>query len=495
MNSMRDNDSPPTDGRDPSSRPADEASHGANHTPDLAHLLAEEHRRLYDYVLRVAGNPDTPEEEDGPLIGAVTRLHRELRRIQGQLKGAESQLARRREPSPDAGADPLTGLANRSAVLLALQRELERAGRFGTSLALALVDIERFREINRAAGQQAGDALLRQLADLLRHLTRAVDTVGRYGNDVYAVVLPNETLAGALAAANRWRRTIIEQAFHVPDLSTPVSVTVGIVGYPEDNVGAAEDMLRAAEAALEFAKASRERTVAAFRDLSQDRAPDLQTRQIEDLAHQVRDLLHRSRSACLDSIWAMVRAIEARDGYTGRHSLNVHRLAVLLARYQNLSAPQIETLAHAAMLHDIGKIGIPDTILTQAGPLSAEQWQVIRTHPAVGCRILSQAAFLRGTVPAIRHHHEHYDGRGYPDGLAGAAIPKAARILNLTDAFDAMTNRRIYRPAMDPDDAIAEIRRCQGSQFDPDVADCFAQLYAGGDLDRPVDPPFSQKAT
>ena len=482
---------PPTDGRDLSNPPPDAQGNG----PDFARLLADEHRRFYDYVLRVATNPDSPEEKDRPLIATVAKLHRELRRAHEQLKGAQAQLDRRRQPSPEAGNDPLTGLANRSAVIQAIERELERAARFGTSLALVLVDIERFREINRASGQQAGDRLLKQLADLLRRLTRAVDTVGRYGDDVYAVILPNETQAGALAAANRWQRAVVEHAFHVPNLATPVSVALGIVAYPEDDVRSAEDMLRAAEAALEFAKASRERTVAAFRDLPQQHAPGIQTRQIEDLAHQVHDLLHRNHNDCLDSIWAMVRAIEARDGYTARHSLNVHRLAVLLAHRLGLSPPQIETLAHAAMLHDIGKIGIPDTILTKPGPLTAEQWTVVRTHPLVGCRILSQAAFLRGAIPAIRSHHEHYDGRGYPDGLAGAAIPKAARILNLADAFDAMTSRRVYRPAMEPPSALAEIGRCQGAQFDPEVADCFAQLYESGGLDGAVEPPFPEKAT
>lgn len=188
------------------------------------------------------------------------------------------------------------------------------------------------------------------------------------------------------------------------------------------------------------------------------------------------DLFRNLQRAYIDTLAALTSAIDAKDSYTHGHSERVTELSLGLARTLGLAPPVMEDIRLAGMLHDIGKIGIPEAILNKPGRLTNEEFDVIKSHPTLGIRILRKVEFLGGIVPMIRHHHERFDGRGYPDGLAGEGIPLAARIIAVADTYDAMTSNRPYRQAMAIDDALEEIVRCKGTQFDPQVAEAFVDM-------------------
>jgi putative nucleotidyltransferase with HDIG domain len=189
-------------------------------------------------------------------------------------------------------------------------------------------------------------------------------------------------------------------------------------------------------------------------------------------------LIQRSTAA----LEALSATVDARDTYTAGHSRSVRELALTLGRELALPPAALDRLAQAALLHDIGKIGVPDTVLLKDGPLSQQEWQLMRAHAEDGARIIERLGYLDDVVPAIRHHHERFDGRGYPDGLLGDSIPLAARIIHVADALDAMVTKRVYRPARTGEEALAEIRTGRGTDFCPRCVDALERAVAAGSL-------------
>jgi HD-GYP domain-containing protein (c-di-GMP phosphodiesterase class II) len=184
----------------------------------------------------------------------------------------------------------------------------------------------------------------------------------------------------------------------------------------------------------------------------------------------------------LDSIRAIVTSLEEKDSYTHGHSLRVAEFSLLLARKLNLSENEIQQVELSALLHDIGKIGIPDAVLTKPEKLTASEFSIMRSHPQRSEKILGKIASLHSLIPAIKHHHERYDGLGYPDGLAGTEIPLLARIILIADTFDAITSTRPYRLALNKESAYLELKRCAGSQFDPNLVELFLQIMQKTDV-------------
>jgi putative nucleotidyltransferase with HDIG domain len=177
------------------------------------------------------------------------------------------------------------------------------------------------------------------------------------------------------------------------------------------------------------------------------------------------------------------RAVEARDPYSSGHAARVMVLAEVVAARLGLDETDIEIVRMGAALHDIGKLAVSQAVLGKAGPLSERELEEVRGHPGAGARMIERTRPLHRAVPAVRHHHEHWDGRGYPDGLEGHAIPVEARILAVADTFDAMTSDRAYRRALAPERALAELERCAGTQFDPDIVAVFVQAWGQGAFD------------
>ncbi len=194
---------------------------------------------------------------------------------------------------------------------------------------------------------------------------------------------------------------------------------------------------------------------------------------VEERTAKLQQAYRYLKKSHLDSVKVLAEAIDAKDPYTRGHSDRVKRMSLAIARHMGFSEERLETLEYGALLHDIGKIGIKDNILQKEGPLSREEYEIIREHPLIGVKIVEGVEFFRDKIPIIRHHHEFYDGSGYPDRLVGEAIPLEARIISLPDAFDAMTSARPHRGVMPLQDAILEMEKCKGKQFDPKVLDIF----------------------
>ena len=196
-------------------------------------------------------------------------------------------------------------------------------------------------------------------------------------------------------------------------------------------------------------------------------------KQINEELADSKELLEKSY---LESIEVLRRTVEVKDVYTRGHSDRVSEYSLLIGEKLNLPPEQMKTLKIGALFHDIGKIGIPDAILLKTDKLTDDEYSEIKNHPAIGAHILSNASIFADIIPIVKHHHERYDGKGYPARLAGEDIPYLARIVAVADTFDAMTSRRSYRQALDFDYTMNEIERCKGTQFDPAIADVFLEI-------------------
>ena len=206
--------------------------------------------------------------------------------------------------------------------------------------------------------------------------------------------------------------------------------------------------------------------------------------------HMVGDMSANSTAhteLATEAMRSLAAAVDARDAYTAGHSRRVQDVAVAIGRELGLEAAELEPLSFAALFHDVGKLAVPDAVLLKSGPLDDDEWWIVRRHSEEGERIIGHLGFLADATPAIRHHHEHWDGSGYPDGLRGQEIPIGARILHVADAFDSMITQRVYRSAMSVAEALGELRRASGTQFCPASVAALDRLLASGALDHVVD--------
>ncbi|HEX6490469.1 MAG TPA: diguanylate cyclase [Gaiellaceae bacterium] len=344
--------------------------------------------------------------------------------------------------------DPLTGLGNHRHFHERLARELEHALRYRRPLALCLVDVDDFKRINDRFGHPAGDRVLSLVATRLRQTGEAF----RLGGDEFAVLLPGYEESEALAAAE----SIIDRiaALDLEQMGR-LTVSAGIAVAPQ-HARERSELLRLVDSALYWAKEYGKNQVRGYR-------PD-----VVELAELKRLASDGDRAARLRAAGSLARAVDARDVYTGNHSQRVSQLAVSLACRLGLDREHVELTRLAASLHDLGKLALPEELLRKPGPLTAPERLVLERHPQIGHRMLDSLG-IDPVADWVLHHHERWDGTGYPDGIAGEAIPLGARIIFVADAYDAMTSDRLYRARRSPQAALAELLQCAGTQFDPHV--------------------------
>src|SRR5437016_1255373 len=353
--------------------------------------------------------------------------------------------------------DPLTGLGNHRNFHERLARELEDALRYERPLALCLVDVDDFKRINDRFGHPAGDRVLSQVATRLRQTGEAF----RLGGDEFALLLPGyDESAGLAAAASVVDRIGSLNLDHVG----PVTVSAGVATSPQ-HAAERDELIRLADSALYWAKEYGKNRVRAYR-------PD-----VIELAELKRLASGPDRAARFRAAASLARAVDARDVYTGSHSQRVAELAARTARRLGLPDEEVELTRLAASLHDLGKLAIPEEILRKPGPLTEPERIVLERHPQIGFRML-ESLEVDPVADWVLHHHERWDGSGYPDGLPGEEIPLGARIIFVADAYDAMTSERVYRRRVAPEEAIAELDRCAGTQFDPQVVAALAEELA-----------------
>lgn len=360
-----------------------------------------------------------------------------------------------------ANTDGLTGLYNHRHFHERLDHEIARGSRFGTTFSLIILDIDLFKAYNDIHGHLAGDEILRRIAICIETSIRSIDIAFRYGGEEFTIILPEARLDDAYKVAERIRKTI---AAKTSSKSPPITASLGAANWPIDGV-MKEEIISFADAALYRAKQTGRNRTCLSSDVVKPEAP-LVNVELE------------ARSRALSIIYALAATVDAKDHYTYGHSKKVSEYAVALGEAMGMPHDRIDIIRAAGLLHDIGKVGIPDSILNKKGTLDNEEWKLVKAHPKLGVEILRHVIDLVNCLPVILHHHEHYDGTGYPSGLKGENIPLEARILSVADAFDAITSPRPYREQLSSQQALDELKRCIGTQFDPGVIEVFDKIIA-----------------
>jgi diguanylate cyclase (GGDEF)-like protein len=365
-----------------------------------------------------------------------------------------------------AVTDALTGLPNRRTLDQSLAEELRRAQRYGKSLAVLLLDIDHFKKTNDTYGHQAGDAVLKALAQVFSRQVRDVDLVVRYGGEEFVFILPETDMVGSKLVAERIRRAVETELIRLPEgQEIGVTASLGIACYPLCG-DTAETLLAHADQALYTAKQEGRNRVCLYREI-------LKVLLEEKPAHIV-ELLKQS----LENIQPIVTAMSSKGAFYQNHTRIVQQVTEQLAESLGLSQPDRESLRLASQLHDVGMIVIPDEVLNKRGPLSPQEWDLIKQHPATAADYLEQVPALRHIAPIVRHHHERYDGSGYPGGLKSDQTPYLARVLAVADAYGTMVSQWPGRTAKTVEQARAELIAGTGTQFDPQVVAAFTNTPA-----------------
>jgi diguanylate cyclase (GGDEF)-like protein/putative nucleotidyltransferase with HDIG domain len=366
----------------------------------------------------------------------------------------------------EARTDMLTGLRNRRSFDQRLAEEHSRSKRYEKPFALAMIDIDHFKKINDTYGHIAGDSVLKQFGRVLEMQFRDVDVVTRYGGEEFAVILPEISGGTAKGVAERVRRAIGSTPFALPDGSElGVTVSIGISCFPNCSTDPAGAILTA-DQALYVAKQTGRNRVMLYRETLKAR--------IEKDPNLIPHLLVES----LDNVLPIVTAISAKAPFLRPHSECVCNAALALARTLKLSPDEQETLRLAALLHDIGMLTLPDRVLAQSGQLKPEDWDLIKQHPVAGADLLAQVPALRDVSAIVRAHHERYDGKGYPDGLHAAELPRLARVLAVADAYGSMVSDWPGHTALPRDQAVNRLRAGAGTQFDPEMVELLLKSIA-----------------
>jgi diguanylate cyclase (GGDEF)-like protein/putative nucleotidyltransferase with HDIG domain len=363
-----------------------------------------------------------------------------------------------------AHIDELTGLYNHRYFHERLDEEISRCSRFGDIFSLLFIDMDLFKTYNDVYGHVEGDEILARIGRDIQGSTRSIDMSFRYGGDEFTIILPQASLEDACVVADRVRKRI-ESDMDWRGVS--LTCSVGVASWPTDGV-MREELLQAADAALYSSKESGRNRVSVASEVSQSRALGLGIRP-------------EGEPGVLSTIYALAATVDAKDHYTYGHCKKVSKYATEIADALGFSEERVATMRSAALLHDIGKIGVSDGVLLKPGALDPDDWDAIRAHPKLGVAILKHVTGLSGCLAAIQYHHERYDGSGYPAGLRGENIPLDARILSVADSYDAMTSLRPYREGkMSQEEALEELTRCTGTQFDPRIVEVFVGGLRGG---------------
>ncbi|MBV9467656.1 MAG: diguanylate cyclase, partial [Abitibacteriaceae bacterium] len=364
-----------------------------------------------------------------------------------------------------ADRDGLTDLLNHRVIQQQLSVNLARAQRSSSDLAVIIMDMKNFKFFNDTYGHQVGDRVLQTVSRCLRDACRVTDILGRYGGDEFIALLPDTDIQGTITVCSRIAARVEKEGYQQANdgRRIPIALSFGAAFFPQDGDSALE-LLAAANSNLEEAKNAN--------------APLLVQRTPVEEAQELRRLKDASVGGAFGVLDALVTAIDNKDHYTRRHSEDVTHWATLMARELDFSEETQRAVRIAGLLHDVGKIAVPDSVLRKPGRLNDDEFNIMQQHPVFGALIVKDVPNLEEVLGGIRHHHERYDGKGYPDKLKGETIPMMGRLLAVPDCFSAMTTERPYRKALSWHEATSEIERGKSTQFDPVMANAFLAVIA-----------------
>jgi diguanylate cyclase (GGDEF)-like protein len=376
--------------------------------------------------------------------------------------------------------DSHTGLYNHRYFVSVIEAELERAKRYSEELSIIMIDIDYFKSINDVYGHQFGDLVLRQFAKLLKSEVRIYDTAVRFGGEEFIIISPGTGKGEASILANRLLNTISLHNFGDKKRSIKIKVSVAVCSYPADKrINNPPDFVDTADRILDAAKEAGGNRVYSMLDLESKkdarRLPEAEPT-VDELKDKIKKLTARGNQSVVEAIFAFAKTIELKDKYTGEHVEKTIYYVTGIANALGLPKEEVEVIKEASVLHDLGKIGIPEKILLKPGRLTKREREIIKEHPQIGVDIIRPLHFLRDIIPLVRHHHEWWNGKGYPDGLKKELIPLGARIVAIADVYQALTSDRPYHKAFPKEEAVKIIKDGAGTQFDPRIVETFLRV-------------------
>lgn len=359
--------------------------------------------------------------------------------------------------------DGVTGFYNHSLFQERAREEMEQAKSLNIPVSLLMMNIDLFHIYNEIHGHAEGDKALAEMAKVIRGMARETDLIFRYSGDEFAMLGPGVKCSEACVLAEKMRKAV--ESHHFPGLISGkgvLTISIGIACYPE-HVADAETLAFCAELALLESKKKGRNAVSVYTPVA-------------STVTSAAVLSKASQLSYVSTILTLAAALDAKDTHTYGHSQKVAKYAVMLGEAIGISPERLSALRTAALLHDIGKIGIPDGLLLKPQRFSDEERKEVQKHAVLAVNILKHIPSLSNLLPHIVHHHERFDGTGYPDNIRGEDIPLESRILAIADSYDAMTSPRPYKPTLTAKEAIAEIKKCAGTQFDPNLAQVFCEI-------------------
>jgi diguanylate cyclase (GGDEF)-like protein/putative nucleotidyltransferase with HDIG domain len=413
------------------------------------------------------------------IAGYMRSLAIRLKRAYAELEQAYATIQKQ------ALTDALTGLPNHRALMEQLHKELERASRHHRSLSVLFFDADRFKRVNDTHGHAAGDAVLRQIGQRAESALRGGDTIGRFGGEEFVILLPEAAAEEAKDIAERIRATVAAEPVATLEVEggLAASISIGLSTYPLDGESE-QTLLSQADEAMYLAKRlgrNQVRTAEEARQMNADveLLALLQQAEQRDAAEREGTSVEHLREIYITrSIDSLMGLLQRRDERLRAHAHAVSDFATAIAQAWGISQQDTVRTGMAALLHDIGKIAVPDRILLKSTSLSPQETTLLQEHPVIGAQILEASPLFSDLVPAVRSHHERWDGQGYPDQMTGEEIPLAARIIAVAEAYDAMQRDYPYQRVRSAQQALKELQNKAGSQFDPAVVAVFSTLLA-----------------
>jgi response regulator RpfG family c-di-GMP phosphodiesterase len=319
--------------------------------------------------------------------------------------------------------------------------------------------------------------VIKELVGILKRNLRKEDILSRWREDEFFIIIPHSASSGAYEVAKRILEEVSSHKFEYKDLVLAAKLSIGVVSSPENNVFSTRDVVSALDVCLTRAKRKGGNAVVLYTPMP-SKHPSVKKKKatVRELRRKIEKMNILLTRDLLEMIYGFARAIEAKDSYTGKHVEHTASIAGEIAKNLKLTESEVENVKNAAILHDLGKVGVEEKILLKPGALNARERGVIKLHPSIAAEILREIHALRGAISAILYHHERYDGRGYPLGLKGDDIPLNARIVAVADVYQALISDRPYRKAYSRKKALEIIKRESGKHFDPQIVDVFLKI-------------------